>query len=113
MVWLVRTLSTARSRPWTSVIKQHLRHNHSNGLLDELAARGFVQDVTRRDELAKALATKPQGVYAGVDPTAPSLHVGHLVPLLCLVHFHLHGHKVVPLVGRVFLLRGRVTHPAR
>ncbi|KAH6914049.1 tyrosine-tRNA ligase [Coprinopsis sp. MPI-PUGE-AT-0042] len=109
MVWLVRTLSAARRPRWTSIPRRHSRSTHSTGLLDELAARGFIQDATRRDELAKALATQPQGIYAGVDPTASSLHVGHLVPLLCLVHFHLHGHKVVPLIGSA---TGRIGDPS-
>ena len=40
----------------------------------------------------------PRTVYLGIDPTAQSLHVGHLLPLVCLLHFHLCGHSVIPLV---------------
>ncbi|PWW80007.1 putative tyrosyl-tRNA synthetase mitochondrial precursor [Tuber magnatum] len=42
----------------------------------------------------------PIVAYAGVDATAPSLHVGHLLPLVNLLHFYLHGHHVIALVGK-------------
>ncbi|KZS98464.1 hypothetical protein SISNIDRAFT_404137, partial [Sistotremastrum niveocremeum HHB9708] len=38
-------------------------------------------------------------IYCGVDPTAPSLHVGNLVPLICMLHFSLRGHNIIPLIG--------------
>ncbi|TFK21970.1 tyrosine-tRNA ligase [Coprinopsis marcescibilis] len=91
------------------IVGRYSRHNHSSGLLDDLVARGFIQDVTKREELAKALVAKPQGVYTGIDPTGASLHIGHLVPFLCLVHFHLHGHKVIPLIGSA---TGRIGDPS-
>lgn len=37
-------------------------------------------------------------MYTGIDPTASALHVGHLVPLMCMLHFHLRGHDVISLV---------------
>ncbi|KAJ6593938.1 hypothetical protein B0H19DRAFT_891595, partial [Mycena capillaripes] len=64
------------------------------GLLDDLSYRGYVQDVT-----TQALESKPQIVYAGIDPTARALHVGHLLPLMCLLHFHVRGHHIIPLIG--------------
>ncbi|KAI0757855.1 hypothetical protein BC629DRAFT_1296398 [Irpex lacteus] len=78
----------------TSVRYTHTKHD----VLDELHARGLVSQVSSADRLKNALKT-PQAVYAGVDPTAKYLHVGHLLPLLCLLHFQLAGHKVVPLIG--------------
>ena len=48
--------------------------------------------------LRTALDSKPQVVYAGIDPTAQSLHVGHLIPLMSLLHFRLRGHNIIPLV---------------
>lgn len=42
---------------------------------------------------------QPRTVYLGVDPTARSLHVGHLLPLMVLLHFHVRGHTVIPLIG--------------
>ncbi|KAF5325989.1 hypothetical protein D9611_000247 [Ephemerocybe angulata] len=97
------------SRTPRLLVKCRQRGVHTAPLLEELTERGFIQDVTRKEELAKALASKPQGVYTGVDPTASSLHIGHLVPLLGLVHFHLHGHKIVPLIGSA---TGRIGDPS-
>ncbi|EDR11845.1 uncharacterized protein LACBIDRAFT_246777 [Laccaria bicolor S238N-H82] len=82
--------------------------NHPPELLDDLVRRGFIHDVTRRDHLRVSLQTT-QGVYAGIDPTASSLHVGHLIPLMCLLHFHLRGHRVIPLIGGA---TGRVGDPS-
>ncbi|KAJ7132751.1 hypothetical protein C8R43DRAFT_646529 [Mycena crocata] len=69
------------------------------GLLDDLAYRGYVQDVTAPQLLHAALESAPQTVYAGIDPTANALHVGHLLPLMCLLHFHVRGHRIIPLIG--------------
>ena len=44
-------------------------------------------------------SSKPTTVYAGFDPTAPSLHVGNLLVLTSLLHFHRAGHQVVILLG--------------
>ncbi|EPT05031.1 hypothetical protein FOMPIDRAFT_1139959 [Fomitopsis schrenkii] len=68
-------------------------------LLEDLKARGLVADVTRAEQLHQELKRQPQVIYAGVDPTAKYLHVGHLLPLLCLLHFQLRGHKVISLIG--------------
>ena len=68
-------------------------------LLDDLVARGLVQDTTDRDALRKRLAEGPAKVYHGVDPTAPSLHVGNLIGLLTLRRFQDAGHEPMPLAG--------------
>src|SRR3954469_8995058 len=68
-----------------------------NSLLDELSWRGMVYQHT--DGLADALATGSGDAYAGFDPTASSLHVGHLVPVMGLAHLQRAGHKPVALVG--------------
>jgi tyrosyl-tRNA synthetase len=68
-------------------------------LLDELAARGLVADVTDRDGLAKLLATAPVTAYAGYDPTSSSLHVGNLVPTILLKRLQLAGHRPIIVVG--------------
>jgi len=67
-------------------------------LLSELHARGLVASATDLGALEAALADGVT-VYVGFDPTAPSLHVGNLVPLLTLRRFQLAGHKVIALVG--------------
>ncbi|MEL1218457.1 tyrosine--tRNA ligase [Aeromonas hydrophila] len=67
-------------------------------LLDELTKRGLVAQNSDPVALASHLAT-PRTVYCGFDPTAGSLHIGHLVPLLMLRRFQLAGHIPVALVG--------------
>src|SRR5215831_13504785 len=68
-------------------------------ILDELQWRGLVADCTDVQELAKRVSSGPLTVYAGFDPTADSLHVGSLVPLLALRRFQLLGHHPIPLAG--------------
>jgi tyrosyl-tRNA synthetase len=71
----------------------------SNGILDELEWRGLIAQSTDREALADALANGPLTVYSGFDPTAPSLHAGHLVPLLTLRRFQQAGHRPIVLAG--------------
>jgi tyrosyl-tRNA synthetase len=65
--------------------------------LAELAWRGMLQQHT--DGAARMLAAGSVSGYAGFDPTAPSLHVGSLVPIMGLVHLQRHGHRPYALVG--------------
>lgn len=74
-----------------------LRMNAKNSLLDELSWRGMVYQHT--DGLADALATGEVSAYVGFDPTAPSLHIGNLVPVMALAHLQRAGHKPIALVG--------------
>jgi tyrosyl-tRNA synthetase len=68
-------------------------------ILDELAARGLVADVTDRDGLKKLLSDERVAFYAGYDPTFPSLHVGNLVPVIMEARLQRAGHKPIVLVG--------------
>lgn len=68
-------------------------------LLADLDARGLLHDSTDRAALAARLAEGPIGIYIGFDPTADSLHVGHLVGQLFLRRFQLAGHRPFPLAG--------------
>ncbi|KUI34153.1 tyrosine--tRNA ligase [Mycobacterium sp. IS-1590] len=68
-------------------------------ILDELERRGLIAQSTDRDALAEALAAGPVTVYSGFDPTAPSLHAGHLIPLLTLRRFQQAGHRPIVLAG--------------
>jgi tyrosyl-tRNA synthetase len=68
-------------------------------ILDDLQARGLLQDVSHRDELAALLARETVTMYAGFDPTAKSLHVGNLVPTIMLARLQRAGHRPVALVG--------------
>ncbi len=67
-------------------------------ILEELKWRGLVNQTTDEKELAEYLA-KPQKVYVGFDPTASSLHVGSLLPLMMLRRFQSYGHSPIALVG--------------
>lgn len=67
-------------------------------LIKELQWRGLIKDVTDL-ELLKESSKKKMTLYCGFDPTADSLHIGHLVPVLMLKRFHDHGHRVIALVG--------------
>ncbi|QKJ87066.1 Tyrosine--tRNA ligase [Paramixta manurensis] len=71
----------------------------SSNLIQQLQERGLVAQVTDENALAERLAQGPIALYCGFDPTADSLHLGHLVPLLCLKRFQDAGHTPVALVG--------------
>lgn len=68
-------------------------------ILDELSWRGLIAQSTDLDTLAAEAQRGPMTVYAGFDPTAPSLHAGHLVPLLTLRRFQRAGHRPIVLAG--------------
>ena len=68
-------------------------------IFDELKERGLVFQTTDEDALRKALAEGNVSFYSGYDPTADSLHLGHLVPILVMKHLQLAGHKPYALVG--------------
>ncbi|MBL8517916.1 MAG: tyrosine--tRNA ligase [Betaproteobacteria bacterium] len=68
-------------------------------LLNDLTARGLIAQCTDADALDALLQEGPVTLYAGFDPTADSLHLGHLVPVLILKRFQLAGHKPIALVG--------------
>ncbi|SNC58782.1 tyrosine--tRNA ligase [Sodalis endosymbiont of Henestaris halophilus] len=68
-------------------------------LMQELQERGLILQVTDERGLSKRLASGPISLYCGFDPTADSLHLGHLVPLMCLKRFQLAGHLPVALIG--------------
>ena len=69
------------------------------GLFDDLAARGLIHDSTDAAALSARLDADPIGIYVGFDPTADSLHVGHLLGQLTLRRFQLAGHRPFPLAG--------------
>jgi len=68
-------------------------------IIDELTWRGLIALSTDPDELRKALDTGPVTFYAGFDPTAPGLHIGHLCLLLTMRRLQLAGHRPIGLVG--------------
>lgn len=70
-----------------------------NPLLKDLQARQLIAQTTAVEELDAHLSEQPRVLYCGFDPTADSLHLGHLVPLLVLKRFQEAGHKPIALVG--------------
>jgi len=70
-----------------------------NDIFADLRWRGLIYQTTADDELQAWLLSQMRTVYAGFDPTADSLHIGSLVPLLILRRFQKAGHKPVALVG--------------
>lgn len=70
-----------------------------NALLTNLKNRGLIQQTTDIEALSHALDVGPLTLYCGFDPTADSLHVGHLLPLLVLRRFQKAGHRPIALIG--------------
>ena len=68
-------------------------------IYEELEWRGLIADCTDKAELVKRLDSAPVTLYCGFDPTADSLHVGNLVPLLALRRFQLLGHHPIAVAG--------------
>ncbi|VFP83167.1 tyrosine--tRNA ligase [Candidatus Erwinia haradaeae] len=68
-------------------------------LINTLRERGLVTQISNENTLEQILAQQKIVLYCGFDPTSNSLHVGHLIPLLCLKHFQNAGHKPIILVG--------------
>jgi tyrosyl-tRNA synthetase len=74
------------------------KRNHAEtNVIDVLKERGLLSQITESD-LPQA-ATQPLHVYCGFDPTAPSLHVGNLVPVMALAHFQRCGHRPILVIG--------------
>lgn len=71
----------------------------SNELLEDLKWRGLLYQQTDEEGLGELLENEKISLYCGVDPTADSMHIGHIVPLLTLRRFQMHGHQPILLVG--------------
>lgn len=68
-------------------------------VLDVLESRGFIEQTTHDDALRQYLGAETATCYIGFDPTASSLHVGSLVPIMSLAHMQRNGHRPIGLVG--------------
>ncbi|KAI2783810.1 hypothetical protein F4815DRAFT_314875 [Daldinia loculata] len=69
-------------------------------LWDIFKERGYVKDVAGTEkQIRELMRVKRIGAYVGIDPTAPSLHVGHLLPLMPLFWMYMHGYRAVSLIG--------------
>lgn len=71
----------------------------SQDLLDILQARGMLEQISDPEGVRAALKEGPVTVYIGFDPSASSLHIGNLLPIMLLAHFQRHGHRPICLVG--------------
>ena len=70
-----------------------------NNLIDILYERGFIEKTTHDDELVEYIDQGNITGYIGFDPTASSLHIGSLVPIMSLAHMQKHGHRPIALIG--------------
>lgn len=70
-----------------------------NSAIQTLIDRGFVKDCTDYEGLSELMDKNPVTFYCGVDPTGPSLHVGHIVPFFAMHHLQEAGHNPICLVG--------------
>ena len=70
-----------------------------NHPIDLLRQRGFIRQCTDEEGLAQRMGRESVCFYVGVDPTAASLHIGHLVPVYAMAHLHRAGHRPILLMG--------------
>ncbi|HIX43014.1 tyrosine--tRNA ligase [Kurthia sp. 3B1D] len=71
----------------------------TNALIEDLKWRGLLYQQTDEEGMAKLLDDEKVALYVGVDPTADSMHIGHIVPMLTLRRFQQAGHQPILLVG--------------
>jgi len=69
------------------------------GAYEVLKERGFIEQITDETLISELFGAGPVTCYIGFDPTATSLHIGSLVPIMALAHMQLHGNKPIALVG--------------
>ncbi|MBD3387243.1 tyrosine--tRNA ligase, partial [candidate division KSB1 bacterium] len=69
------------------------------GVLQELEKRNFIQQVTDPELIESLMATEKVTLYLGIDPTADSLHVGHLMGVMVLAHMQRYGHRPIAILG--------------
>ena len=70
-----------------------------NHPIDLLRERGFIRQCTDEEGLGQRMGRESLCFYVGVDPTAASLHIGHLVPVYAMAHLHRAGHRPILLMG--------------
>ncbi|CAM4165322.1 tyrosine--tRNA ligase [Lacicoccus alkaliphilus] len=70
-----------------------------SALFEDLKYRGIIYQMTDEEEIKELLDNEQVSIYCGADPTADSLHIGHLVPFLTLRRFQDYGHRPVVLIG--------------
>ncbi|KAH8899261.1 tyrosyl-tRNA synthetase [Thozetella sp. PMI_491] len=79
---------------------QQIQDGHHRNLWDVLEERGYIKDVAGDyDTIRELMRRKRIGAYVGIDPTADSMHIGHLLPLMPLFWMYMHGYTTISLVG--------------
>lgn len=86
-------------KPAREIFGMVMRRNGMSNVLDVLKERGFIQQVTHEEALKELLAREKVTAYVGFDPTAESLHVGSMVPIMALAHLQRAGHRPIAIVG--------------
>lgn len=95
--WLRRT---AEAKEAWDVQAKEIEAGRKQSMLSILEERGYVNYVAgSRENLDSLMRQKRIGAYLGIDPTAPSMHVGHLVPLMSLFWMYVNGFHTVSLVS--------------
>lgn len=85
-----------------------IRAGKRKSMLEVLEERGFVHAIVGdRHALSQLMINKRLGAYVGVDPTASSMHVGHMLPMMALAWMYLYGFHAVSLVSQTVLSRSR------
>ncbi len=98
-VQLSSSISNLFEKHNITVTEDEIKHDFNEPILTHLKRRGLVENCVNEEELIKDAETRKLGLYCGADPTAKSLHLGNLLPLMVLLHFNLRGHNVYPLIG--------------
>lgn len=101
-------LRASRARLPLPPLRHIHRHNvrytsttPSSDLISTLRSRGLIESTTGAPTaLSTHVQKSPIAVYSGVDATATSLHIGHLLPLMNLLHFYLAGHHSISIIGK-------------
>ena len=95
--WLRKTAEAKVA--WDAQAKE-IQAGQKQGMLSVLEERGYVNAIAgNRNDLEKLMNRKRIGAYLGLDPTAPSMHVGHLLPLMSLFWMYVNGFHAVTLVS--------------
>ncbi|KAI0810020.1 tyrosyl-tRNA synthetase [Xylaria sp. FL0064] len=79
---------------------ERIKNGEEVNLWDSFKERGYVKDIAGTDnQIRELMRLKRIGVYVGIDPTAASLHLGHLLPLMPLFWMYMHGYRAISLIG--------------
>ncbi|KAI0462649.1 hypothetical protein LJB42_004145 [Komagataella kurtzmanii] len=81
------------------VTPEDCRRDLDDPILNHLKKRGLLSQCTHEPELSQLCSKRRLSLYCGADPSARSLHIGNLLPLMILLHFNLRGHNIFPIVG--------------